>query len=174
MLTCGIVLLITSTVYVTHDIITLKKSIAEKLLVITKVIGSNSTAALSFDDEDAAEEILASFSTEHCILSAYLYKKDGSVFSKYLCSGQDWDSLTHRMTSDISLGGDKFKDIQFEHVEELNGVLAINQNISAIKLNTDTSPLRTMNMVSHNPISKKVRNVSNLSIKKRTLLLGQP
>ena len=161
MLTCGIVLLITSAMYITNDIITLKKSIAEKLLIISKVIGSNSTAALSFDDEEAAVETLASLSTEHCILSAYLYKKDGNVFARYLSRDQDWDLLTHRSVSDSSLGENKFKDFQFEHVVDISGVLAMRQDINSIKLKRDTSTLRTRNIVSRNPISRNVNNVSN-------------
>ncbi len=166
MLTCGIVLLVTSAVYVANDIITLKKSIAEKLLIISKVIGSNSTAALSFDDEEAAEEILASFSTEPNILSAYLYKKDGNVFAKYLGNGPDWDSLTHHGTIDVLPGEEKFKDFTFEHVVELNGVLAISQDIGSKQLKGDTSLSRTTIMVPRNPKSKKVGHASNQYMEK--------
>ena len=84
MLVCSIVLLITSAIYIINDIITLKKTIAEKLFIISKVIGSNSTAALSFEDEDAAVEILASLSEEPHVLSAILYDKEGNVFVNIL------------------------------------------------------------------------------------------
>ena len=166
MLTCGIVLLITSAVYVTNDIITLKKSIAEKTLIISKVIGSNSTAALSFDDEDAAKEILASFSTEFNILSAYLYKKDGNVFVKYIGNGPEWNSISHYNIVDKLSGEEKLKDFKFEHVAEFNGVLAVNQDIGAMKLKRDTSHRCSTKMVPQNPISKKVGHTSNQSMEK--------
>ncbi|MCP4251921.1 MAG: response regulator [Candidatus Scalindua sp.] len=90
-LICGIVLLISSAIYVTNDILTLKKSIAEKLLTISRVIGANCTAALSFDDEEVAKEILESFSTEPHVISAYLYNDESKVFSEYRSSSQNWD-----------------------------------------------------------------------------------
>jgi signal transduction histidine kinase/CheY-like chemotaxis protein len=166
MLTCGIVLLITSSVYIANDIITLRKSIAENLLIISKVIGSNCTAAISFDDEEAAKEILDSFNQEPHILSAYIYKNDGNVFAKYFSNGPDWDTLTRRGITDFSQGEERFKDFQFEHVGELNGVLARSQDMGSMKLKRDTSRSRTSKMMPRNPISRKVDYVSNHSMEK--------
>ena len=76
MITCGIVLLMVTVAFVTNDLISLKKSIVEKLITISKVIGENSSAALTFDDEYAAAEILASLAEEPNILATYLYRQD--------------------------------------------------------------------------------------------------
>ncbi len=155
MLTCGIVLLVTSAVYITNDIIILRKSIAEKLLTISKVIGSNSTAALSFDDKETAIEILASFGEEPYILSAYLYDKDGNVFAEYLSKGPDWDSLEHLRITDVTSREEKFRDYKFEYVVWIIEFLNINGDFSSISFKGDTLPRRTTEMVSHNFIDKK-------------------
>ena len=160
MLVCSIVLLITSAIYIINDIITLKKTIAEKLFIISKVIGSNSTAALSFEDEDAAVEILASLSEEPHVLSAILYDKEGNVFVKYLSNGPNWDSLALRRMNDISQSEEKLKDFQFEHVVKLSGVLTIEQDMGPIKLERGTPARRTTKMVSHEPKGRNVHQGS--------------
>jgi len=116
MLICGIVLLISSAIYVTNDIFTLKKSIAEKLLIISKVIGANCTAALSFDDPEAAEEILGSFNNEHHILSAYLYNDSENVFARYLGGISNMESKTHDTMEDISPVEVNLKEFQFRQM----------------------------------------------------------
>ncbi len=150
MLICGIVLLITSAIYITNDIITLKKTIAEKLLILSKVIGSNSTAALSFDDEDAANEILASLSEEDHILSAFLYENDGNIFAQYLSKDIDWDSLVRHRRNNILLSEEGLNDFQFKRVVKLNGVLTTAEDFGHIKLERGTSARHTTETVYRN------------------------
>jgi hypothetical protein len=51
--------------------------------VVAYIFGSNSTAALSFNDPKAAEELLSGLVAKRSILCAYLYTPDGQVFSGY-------------------------------------------------------------------------------------------
>ena len=154
MLICAIVLLISSAIYVTNDILTLKKSIADKLLVISKMVGANCTAALSFDDEEAAEETLGSFSTEPHILSAYLYRDDDSVFARYLSSSQNWDSLTRHTVDNISPHTVNLKEFQFKQLPKINGVLAYRQDKDPVELKENHSTCRGERMESLDAISE--------------------
>jgi len=160
MLICGIVLLISSAIYVTNDIFTLKKSIAEKLLVISKVIGANCTAALSFDDPEAAEEILGSFNNEHHILSAYLYNDSENVFARYLGSISNMESKTHDTMEDISPGEVNLKELQFRQMPKINGVLTISQDRNLSKLKKDHSSCRDKSMESLNALNMEEHHVS--------------
>src|ERR1700681_3367228 len=53
------------------------------LTVLAEIFGTNSTAALSFNDPKAAEELLSGLAAKRSILCAYLYAPDGQVFSGY-------------------------------------------------------------------------------------------
>jgi len=95
MLTSSIVILIASSFFIANDLITLRSAMVEKLLTIAKVIGGNSTAALTFLDEEAATEILGALRAEQNVTAAFLYNKDGKVFASYYKSGKIPDHLQH-------------------------------------------------------------------------------
>src|SRR6202035_6162683 len=60
-----------------------RDSTRNDLTVLAEIFGSNSTAALSFNDPKAAEELLSGLVAKRSILCAYLYTPDGQVFSGY-------------------------------------------------------------------------------------------
>ena len=91
MLTSSIALLLAGTTYVMYDLITFRRTMARDLSTLAAIIGANSTAALVFDDQSAAEEILASLNTKRHIVSACLYETDGKVFAKYFRSDMKGD-----------------------------------------------------------------------------------
>ena len=57
--------------------------VAEGLSSLAAVVGRNSTAALAFDDEKAAGEILGALGSTPNIVRAYLFRKDGSVLAAF-------------------------------------------------------------------------------------------
>jgi len=74
MLACGTVL---AYYYVVRD------SARNDLTVLAEIFGSNSTAALSFNDSKTAEELLSGLAAKRSILCAYLYYPDGQLFAGY-------------------------------------------------------------------------------------------
>ncbi len=81
--TAGLALLLVAIGLVFHE-----KSIAQEHLVselrsMADVVALNSGAAMSFNDEQAATENLASLSTKSEIIGAVLYDKSGAVYSTY-------------------------------------------------------------------------------------------
>lgn len=116
MLTSGIALLLSSAAFVTTEIISIRRSMVEDLSTLAKVIGSNSRAALTFDDQKAAEETLAALSAEKNILSAYVFSGDGHVFASYFNREQD------RKPSSPIFGGDR----------QINPLPAVEKNSSMI------------------------------------------
>lgn len=59
MLTSTIVLFLASGAFVTNTVVTFRRSMVEKLSALADVIGSNSTAALAFNDQESANETLS-------------------------------------------------------------------------------------------------------------------
>ncbi len=70
--------------FLIYDIISFKRSMTDELHTLAKVIGTNSTAALTFDDENAAREILQGVQAHTNIVFASTYTRDGTLFAKYL------------------------------------------------------------------------------------------
>ena len=81
--------------------ITARAELKSRLITMTDVIGQNSTAALNFRDESAAEEVLTALTADDAIVSACLYDASGQLFAQYqrrprllACSGRAEQTLS--------------------------------------------------------------------------------
>lgn len=83
LLITGIILLVTSTAFFAYEFYSFRETIKQKLSTLGKVIATNSTAALAFDDNQAAYEILLALRAEPHITAASLYDEKGKLFSQY-------------------------------------------------------------------------------------------
>jgi len=79
-----------------------RDSTRNDLTVLAEIFGSNSTAALSFNDPKAAEELLSGLVAKRSILCAYLYAADGQVFSEYRRGAEAAEPPAARAGRDIS------------------------------------------------------------------------
>ncbi|MEW6490053.1 MAG: PAS domain S-box protein, partial [Thermodesulfobacteriota bacterium] len=106
-LTSAAALVLAAGAFVAHEVFTYRSSLVAELTSLARVVGSNTTAALSFDDRRAAAETLAGLSGEPHILRAALYDEEGRRFAVYPPSAEadaapDWArrdqarSPTHR------------------------------------------------------------------------------
>lgn len=69
--------------FVVNDIRFMRNSMVRQLSALADVLGSNTTAALTFDDSDTAEQILGSLRMQPMVQSAYIYDVDGALFAKF-------------------------------------------------------------------------------------------
>ena len=83
LITCAVGVLVACCVFAIYDIVSSRAALARDLTTVAQITGSNSTAALSFDDAESASEILSSLSSKPHIVEACIYRRDGSVFAKY-------------------------------------------------------------------------------------------
>jgi hypothetical protein len=58
MLTSSVALLLACGAFVTYDLITFRGELVRELSTLAEIIGTNSTAALAFNDKHSAEETL--------------------------------------------------------------------------------------------------------------------
>jgi PAS domain S-box-containing protein len=83
MVTSAVVLLVASVVFTLYDRSTFVRAKTQDLNASAKMVGSNSTAALSFGDAKAAREILAALQAKQNVIRACIYDKDGGLFASY-------------------------------------------------------------------------------------------
>jgi signal transduction histidine kinase/ActR/RegA family two-component response regulator len=98
-------LLLVSGAFVLYDHLTFRESMTHDLWTLADVIGNQSTAALKFDDEANAREVLSALRVESHIISACLYK-NGKVFAQYSNKKSARERLPQRPQAD---------GLRFEH-----------------------------------------------------------
>ena len=77
-----VALLLASAGFVTCELFTFRRAMVRDLSTLAEVIGNQSTAALTYDDVPAAQEILSALSTKKRIVAAGIYKGN-SLFAQY-------------------------------------------------------------------------------------------
>lgn len=87
--TSVLALLLACAAFVLHDAATFQRKLELDLHALADVIGSNSTAALTFDDPAAAREALSALQAEKHVVSACIYGKDGAPFAAYVRGGSE-------------------------------------------------------------------------------------
>ncbi|MDD7804853.1 MAG: response regulator [Endozoicomonas sp. (ex Botrylloides leachii)] len=83
LITAYTVLLLTVSIQTTSDLINARSSMVNDLEILAEVIGSNSEAALIFEDTESAKRLLNGFSTAFHIKSAYLVNDSGDQIAAY-------------------------------------------------------------------------------------------
>jgi PAS domain S-box-containing protein len=83
MVTCAAALLVATIVFTFYDRATSLRAKTQDLIVSAEMIGSNSTAALTFHDPGSAREILSALQAKQHVINACIYDSDGKVFAKY-------------------------------------------------------------------------------------------
>jgi PAS domain S-box-containing protein len=83
LLTSGAVLLLACAAFITYEVVTLRKSMVESYTTRAAIIAANSTAALAFQNEADATEVLGALKTDPRIVAACLYDDKGKLFAKY-------------------------------------------------------------------------------------------
>jgi len=83
LLTSGVAVMLTCGAYLVAEFITFRQTTIEQLSTLGEVVAANSTAAMAFDNQRDATNVLASLKTQQHIVAAALYDRDGALFSRY-------------------------------------------------------------------------------------------
>ena len=87
LLICTIALVVACAVLAAYEVYDFRRAMARDTVVLADILGKNTRAALAFQDETAAGEILHALQSEPHVMAARLYTKDGTRFADYLRSG---------------------------------------------------------------------------------------
>jgi len=79
----GVATLLACGTFIVNDTMMIRQSKVRQLSALADVLGSNSTAALTFDDPATGKELLSSLRAQPTVEFACLYNADGKVFATY-------------------------------------------------------------------------------------------
>jgi len=86
--TTSAALLLSCAVFLAYDLVVFRSAMKNDISTIADLIGTDSAAALTFNDPNAAREILQGLKAQPHIVSACIYSGDGKVFTTYLREGE--------------------------------------------------------------------------------------
>ncbi len=76
-------LLFASAAVLAYDQLAIRSEMRNDLSVLAEIFGVNSTAALTFGDQRAAEELLGGLRAKRHVVSAFIYDSSGNLFAAY-------------------------------------------------------------------------------------------
>ena len=85
----GVAVLVACTVFAVYDITTFRLTMASDLTTLAEIVGANSSAAITFGDQEAAREILGSLTARPHIAEACVLAPDGKIIARYSRPGAD-------------------------------------------------------------------------------------
>lgn len=83
MLTCGAVLLVTCLAFAIYEIITIRKGLVQGYTTRAEIIAANSSAALAFQDEADAANVLSALKSDSRTVAAGIYDRSNHLFARY-------------------------------------------------------------------------------------------
>jgi len=87
MLTSGVALLISVTLFGIYDVRSIRQNMARDLQTLADVIGDSAISSLEFDDPEAAAKTLAPLENKPGVLAAAIFDKDDKVVAAYRRAG---------------------------------------------------------------------------------------
>lgn len=91
LLTTSFALIFMGSALITYEVVTFRRTLAANMSVLAQIIGSNTTAALAFEDPKNAREILSALAAERQITAAAIYDDTGNIFARFPDSGASPD-----------------------------------------------------------------------------------
>ena len=82
--TSGVTLIAACTVFATYDYVNCRSRLVRDVTMLADIVGTNSTAALTFKDAAAAAETLRATAVNEHILDARLFTRDGTLLATYM------------------------------------------------------------------------------------------
>jgi len=83
LLTSVAVMVLMGGAFFTYEFLSFRQTKIRQLSTLGKITAANSTAALAFENQEDAKEILSALKAELHIVEAALYREDGRLFAKY-------------------------------------------------------------------------------------------
>jgi len=100
LITSGVVLLMASLVFFINDAQSFREGLRKNQRILANIIGSNTVAAVSFNDPKAARETLEGLSANHHIVAACIITNNDQIFALYVRKGADPKDLKLKISSD--------------------------------------------------------------------------
>ena len=135
MATVSVALILASAAVLAYDQFTARDSMRNDLGVLAEIFGANSSAALSFNDVPAAEELLSTLKAKQHVVAAFLYAADGKLFATYYRPDEQTRIAAPRAEEDGSWFG-------ADRLVLFRSVVLKGQRIGAVCLESDLGELK--------------------------------
>ena len=86
-LTSSLAVLLACAAFATYDVLSFRSMMVDDLQTLARIVGTNSAAALTFNDPKAAEEVLGALRARPNVVASDLYTPDGRPFARYRVDG---------------------------------------------------------------------------------------
>jgi len=93
MLATSVALLLACASLVSYEYVANRREMTQSIATLADIIGLNSTAALAFNDTDAAVETLGALRADPNIVLACTYAQDGSILARFARAGESPEDL---------------------------------------------------------------------------------
>jgi serine phosphatase RsbU (regulator of sigma subunit) len=116
-----------------YDQIAARRDMRNDLDVLAEMVGSNSTAAVTFGDKHAAEELLSGLKAKKHIVSAVIYSEDGKPFASYRRQADRHTPLPALRHSGSRFEGDRlivYRDIKL--ASQVAGVIYLESDLAEL------------------------------------------
>ena len=84
MLTCGLVLMATTLIFVVKEANDIIGTQRRDLASLADILGKNVASSVTFDDPQSALDTMSSLTVKTDIIAAYILRTDGTIFSRYI------------------------------------------------------------------------------------------
>jgi signal transduction histidine kinase/CheY-like chemotaxis protein len=112
----GLALLLALTSIVTYDLLSFRQQITDGVANYADYLAGSAEPALAFDDRETAIDVLSALENEHHLVTAVIYRSDGSVLARYDRAGAAAKSLSVLPQTD----DDRFFDEYHEYARPLS------------------------------------------------------
>jgi methyl-accepting chemotaxis protein len=135
MVTAGLALFLACTAFITYDVITQRRALAARVETMAQILEIHTGPALTFSDEEAAEETLAALGAERDVLSACLFGASGEPFASFVRGDRamDCQSLSARHDTHRFEG---------QHLQLVHWIEADGERAGAIQIRWDSREVR--------------------------------
>ena len=133
MVTSGGALVIAIVILAAYDLITSRAALQRDVATGASVVGQNSTAAISFQDRDAATQNLTTFRAKPNIRAACIYDESGKLFASYAVPPYACPA-----SQDLTSTG-----FSYDELREYRQIVLAGKPIGAIYIESSLDELRT-------------------------------
>jgi signal transduction histidine kinase len=143
LLAASLVIICLAAVFIAERSLSFRRNMVENISTLAAVIGTNSTAALAFDDPGTAREILAALGAEPDVLAAHIFLKDDTIFGSYQKKGLAADTTAGVRSLETvyreTISGPYFHD---DYLDLSQPILLNDKEIGHLAIRADLTHLR--------------------------------
>lgn len=143
LLSTGLALLVVTCAFIINDLFSVHTTLEDRMTALADVIGTNSTAALTFRDSKAATETLSALRQEPHVVFAFTIDADRNIFASYThLQPSEQSPVQQKLPDGMSLSLSRMSRMVDGYLEVSTPILLDRQPIGWILLRSDLTELK--------------------------------